>query len=100
MVYINKKIFRMCEDRGWSLYMLSEKTGITYSTLNSSINRDAPPKIDTLERICEAFGITLSQFFMEDEQVEILTADEKTLVSSFRTLPPNKQQALIEIIKK
>ena len=97
---INKKIEKLRYQRGWSMYELAQEMGVTQSTLTSIMRRGNPPKIDTLERICEAFGITLSQFFMEDEQVEILTADEKTLVSSFRTLPPNKQQALIEIIKK
>ena len=80
--------------------MLAVKADITHSTLNSSINRDTPPKIDTLQRICDAFGITLAQFFMEDEQLEILSNEEKRLVSLFRNLTGEKQQALLELIDK
>lgn len=51
-----------------------------------------------LQRICEAFGITLSQFFLDDEQIDILTEREKKMISSFRKLNPEKQQALIDLI--
>ena len=64
------------------------------------IKRGNPPKIDTLERICEAFGITLAQFFMDDEQLEILSKNEKDLISLFRRLSETKQQNLIDLLKK
>lgn len=100
MVYINKRILTMLENRGWSLYELAENADIPYSSINSSINRDAPPKIDTLERICEAFGISLAQFFIEDEEVEILNKKEKELIALFRKMPENKQTALIELLDR
>lgn len=64
------------------------------------IKRGNPPKIDTLECICDAFGITLAQFFIEDEQLEVLSRSEKELISLFRRLPDAKQRALIELLKK
>ena len=100
MIYINKRIIEMCEKRGWTTYTLANKADITHSTLNSAINRDAAPKIETLQRICEAFGITLAQFFVEDEQLEILTMDEKELVSDFRKLSDDKKKALLALLKE
>ncbi len=100
MVYINKKIVEMAEARGWSLYQLAEKSDTPYSTLNSSINRNSPLKIDTLERICTAFGISLSQFFMEGENYEIINQKEKELITLFRHLSGEKQNALIELLKE
>ncbi len=97
---INKKIEKLRFQRGWSMYELAQEAGITQSTLTSMMKRGNPPKIDTLECICEAFGITLSQFFMEDEELEILSKKEKELISSFRKLPEVKQQALVELLKK
>ena len=64
------------------------------------INRGNAPKIDTLKAICDAFGITLSQFFLEDEELEVLSADEKELVASFRRLPSEKQEALLKLIDR
>ena len=86
--------------RGWSMYELAQEAGITQSTLTSMMKRGNPPKIDTLECICEAFGITLAQFFMDDEELEILSKSEKELVSHFRKLSDVKQQALIDLLKK
>ena len=97
---INKKINDLRFQRGWSLYELAQEMGITQSTLTSIMKRGNAPKIETLQRICDAFGITLAQFFMEDEQLEILSGEEKRLVSLFRKLPEEKQQALIELIDK
>lgn len=97
---INKKIEELRFQRGWSMYELAQEAGITQSTLTSMIKRGSPPKIDTLECICDAFGITLSQFFMEDEQMEILNKSEKELVSLFRKLQEKKQQALIDLLKR
>ena len=97
---INKKIEKLRFERGWSMYELAQEAGITQSTLTSMIKRGNPPKIDTLENICEAFGITLAQFFMEDEQLEALSKGEKELITSYRKLSSNKQQALLELLKR
>ncbi len=97
---VNKKIEGLRFQRGWSLYELAQESGLTQSTLTSMIKRGNPPKIDTLECICDAFGITLAQFFIEDEQLEVLSRSEKELISLFRRLPDAKQRALIELLKK
>ena len=80
---INKKINNLRVQRGWSMYELAQEMGITQSTLTSIMKRGNAPKIETLQRICDACGITLAQFFMEDEQLEILSGEEKRLVSLF-----------------
>lgn len=97
---INKKIIKMCNERNWSMYTLALEAGITQSTLNSMIQRGTPPKIETLKCICDAFGITLSQFFLEEEYLEILTLQEKELISLYRKLPDKKRTALIELIDR
>lgn len=97
---INKKIEKLCFQRGWSMYELAQESGITQSTLTSMIKRGNPPKIDTLERICEAFGITLAQFFVEDEKQEFLSKSEKELISLYRKISDVKQRALLDLLKK
>lgn len=97
---INKKIETLRFRRGWSVYELAQESGITQSTLSSLNKRGNPPKLDTLECICEAFGITLAQFFMEDEEQEMLSTTEKELIDLYRRLTPEKQRALVELLKK
>ena len=42
----------------------------------------------------------LAQFFMDDEQFELVNANEKELLMSFRRLSVQKQQALLEILSE
>ncbi len=59
------KIEKLRLDRGWSVYRLAEKAGITDKCIYNWYNRNTMPSIETIEKICEAFGMTLSQFFAE-----------------------------------
>ena len=96
---IINKIDELRKQRNWSINYLAMEAGITQSTLSSIMQRKSLPKIETLQSICDAFGITLSQFFIDNEQVEILTAAEKELLNEFRKLPECKQQAIVKLLK-
>lgn len=93
-----EKIRKLQWERNWTDYKLAQEAGISQSSLATMFTRNTPPKVDTLQRICEAFGITLSQFFLEDEHIEILSEKEKSMILAFRKLPPEKQRLLIEIL--
>lgn len=69
----NQKIVDLYFSRSWSFYDLANESGLTQSTISSLLNRNNPPKVETLQCICEAFGVTLAQFFLEDETTEILS---------------------------
>ena len=96
---VNERIHQLRQERGWSVNNLAMESGMTQSTLNSLLSRNTPPKIETLQSICTAFKITLAQFFMEDEQTELIADDEKKLLTLYRQLPTQKQ-ALLELIAK
>lgn len=97
---INKKIIDLCNERGWSIYELSLQSGITQSSLNSMLHRGNPPKMENLQTICEAFGITLAQFFATNEKYEMLSPNEMLLISDFRKLSTEKQEALLNLISR
>lgn len=92
------KIEKLKTQRGWSDYKLSLESGIAQSTIATMKQRKTPLKVDSLQLICDAFGITLAQFFLEDEQVEILNEQEQILVENFRKLSQKKQSALISLV--
>ena len=95
-----ERIHQLREERGWSVNNLAMRAEITQSTLNSILSRNTPPKIETLQSLCNAFKISLSQFFLEDEHLELVNAYEKDLLAAFRQLPHNKQLALLEFLEK
>ena len=55
------------EDRGWTEYQLAERSGLPQSTISSWYRKNMVPTIPSLEKICMAFGITLSQLFAEED---------------------------------
>ena len=94
-----KRINELREARGWSIYTLAMEAGVTQSTLSTMLARNTPPKLDTLECICKAFGMTLAQFFAENEHVEYLSELECSLVRAFRNLPDEKKHILVDFLR-
>lgn len=92
------KIEKLKSERNWTDYELAQQAMVSQSTIASMKTRNSPPKLDTLQAICNAFGITLAQFFLENEQIEVLSEPEKILLERFRKLSPNKQKALIDLL--
>lgn len=99
VMIIIERIRELQNERGWTDYKLAQEANISQSTLATVFSRKTPPKFDVLKSLCDGFGITLSQFFLEDEQVEILSANEKKMINAFRNLSCDKQNALIVLIK-
>lgn len=91
------KIRRLQGERGWTDYKLAQEAQISTNTLSSLFLRNSPPKLDTLQCICNAFGLTLAQFFLEDEKIEVLSETEKAMLQIFRKLSPKQQKALISV---
>ena len=53
--------------RGWSEYALAENSGLTQSTISTWRRRNLQPNVASLEKICSGLGISLSQFFQEED---------------------------------
>ena len=50
-------------------------------------NQGSRPTVDTLEKIREAFGITLSEFFESDEKKAHVSKEELELLNKHRYSP-------------
>ena len=87
-------------ERNWTDYKLAQEADIPQATLAAIFQRGTPPKVDTLQCICNAFGLTLAQFFLEDEAVEVLSGPEREMLATFRKLSSKQQQALIAIFEE
>ena len=97
---IIKRINELAKERGWSMNQLALEAELTQSTLGSMLSRGTPPKIDTLKRLCDAFGMTLSQFFADGESEEYVSQEEKQLLFAYRTLTERQKKALLELLTK
>jgi len=88
---IVNRIIELKKKNDWSDYRLSKKAGISQSTLSNLINRGNSPSIFTLEKICNAFEITLAQFFDEDSNTQVLTEKQRDLLNDWNHLKPDQK---------
>lgn len=93
-----ERLKKLMDARGWSMYRLAKESGLTESTISNIYRRNAIPSIVTLESICKGFGITLSQFFAEDEMVE-LTPELQEVFENWRTLTPEQKDATLAMMR-
>lgn len=94
-----EKIRKLQWERNWTDYKLANESNISQSSLATLYARNTPPKLEMLQSICNAFGITLAQFFLEDEEIEMLNDNEKQMLNLFRRLNATKQKALLQLLK-
>lgn len=92
------RLQKLLEDCGWSEYRLSKESGLSQSTIGNIFRRNTMPSLDSLEKICASFGITLSQFFAENDMVE-LTPDLKIIFEQWRVLSPAQKEAVLQMVK-
>ena len=93
-----KRILQEREQRGWTEYWLAERSGLPQSTISSWYCKGATPSLTSLDKICKAFGITLSQLFAETGEAVVLTDTQRRLLERFSALTDDQQSALFTLI--
>ena len=86
---IKMKIYRLMEKREWTTYILAEKAELPQSTVATLFNSKHNPSLQTLEKICGALGITLSDLFADDEFED----EGKVLAARINCLPERRNLA-------
>ena len=73
------KITAYRNERNWTEYQLADKSGLPQSTISSWYRKNIVPTVPSLEKICSAFGITLSQLFADNQSPVSLTDAQQKL---------------------
>lgn len=96
------KIVKLREERNWTEYELAERSGLTQSTISSWYRKNMIPSIPSLEKICDAFDISLSQFFYDKnhDTTFILNDQQYELIEATSRLERDQFSALLEFLKK
>lgn len=92
-----KRIRQLMEERGWTDYRLAKEAKLSHSTVTNMFNRNNAPTLPTLEAVCRAFGITLTQFFTEDGESQI-TEEQQKLFSIWSTLTDEQKRLLLDLM--
>lgn len=97
---VGNKIDELRKNLNITMQQLSDLTGISQPVLSKLETGNRIPDVPTIEKICTALGITLSEFFNEDKELQ---PDLAKLIQNAKTLHPdllNNINDLIETLKK
>ncbi len=90
------------KERKWSLYDLATHAGMKSITISTWYNNSATPSIPSLVKICDAFQITLSEFFAKAEGSEstpvVLTSQQMQIIDRWPVLRPDQQEAVLNLL--
>lgn len=93
------RIKELMEIKNISEYRLAKLSGLSQSTISNIFNRNTAPTIPTIEAICNGLGITMAQFFADDNQESpiYLNRDQINFFNEWLSLS-SEQKSVIESI--
>ncbi len=90
---VGKRIIQLRKDKGITTNKLANIAGVSQSYLREIELGNKNPTVEMLSYICDALGVTLSDFFKEQE-----SDIEPVLKKALRDFPADKQMKLAEFI--
>lgn len=89
---VQERIKELMRIKGWSEYKLAKEAGLPQSTISHLFKRNNAPTYPTIESICEAFGITMAQFFADEGDAVVLTLEQRELLILWGTLTDEQRK--------
>lgn len=100
MIDVLARITQYRLQKNWTEYQLAAASGLTQSTISSWYRKNLLPTLSSLEKICDAFGITLSEFFMTAEEDTFTnTVLQKKILKEVGQLSEEQQKAILKLLK-
>ena len=90
------------EAQNWSIYDLASEAGIKPTTISSWYRKNIMPTLPTLEKLCDAFNVSVSEFFSVVESAErepiVLTHEQATMLEKWSALRPEQRDLIVQLI--
>lgn len=95
------KIAYLLKERNWTLYRLAKESGVQNSNLKNICFCNRIPTIPTIIKICNGFGITLSEFFAEEScEPHPLTVSDQLLLTYFHNLTRENKKLTADYVHR
>lgn len=96
-MFIKERIEEYMKAREWTAYRLAKEAKIGVSTLYEILNgKKKNPSADTLSKIAGALGVSVNDFFSENE----VETEYKELLSKISKLDDSKKQLIKNLINE
>lgn len=91
---IGKRIRELRTEKGFSMYRITQLTGISGHHIKGIEDGTRQPTIETLQKLLAPLGVSMAELF-NDGEAFYLTDKEKKLMENFRALDEEKADALL-----
>ncbi len=98
---VQHRISELLDERGWSPTHLAKVVGVPTSTITDIFKRDSYPTLPLIEKIADAFDITVGEFFSFDipPSPEMpLTPMETRIMAYVKKLNAHNQERVIDFM--
>ena len=99
MIDILRQIESMRLKRSWSENELCKRAGISQSTVNTWYRKHQTPTVQSLEKISDAFGITLSMLVADEGNTVEITEEEREFLALLNKLTPAQKDSFLEFLQ-
>jgi transcriptional regulator with XRE-family HTH domain len=98
MINVLGRITELRLSHNWTEYQLAQKAGLPQSTISSWYRKEMLPTLQSLEKICNAFDMTMAQFLAENDNLTEITPDQRELLNKWELLSSKQKQAFLELM--
>lgn len=95
---VKARLQQLMDERNWTIYKVAKEADIPWSTVRNMFKRNTEPSIITLECICKGMGISLSQFFDEENKMG-LTGEQAQLIRDWSKLNERNKRLVSELVE-
>ncbi len=95
---IGQRIREIRKANNQKLLNISQQTGLSQPFISEIERGIKVPSIETLEKICSALGITLAEFFADQDPE--LPPDIRQMIDVARKLTPLQRELIISVMKE
>jgi transcriptional regulator with XRE-family HTH domain len=97
---IMERIDTLCKEHHISKYRLSQITGISQSAFSKMARQQSSLSLETIQRISDAFGISMAQFFSDADEYPDLTEQQKRLIHYWTLMNAKKREFVLLLLEK
>jgi transcriptional regulator with XRE-family HTH domain len=98
MIDVLEKILKYRKERNWTEYELAKRSDLPQSTISSWYRKNMQPSLTSLDKIADAFGLTLAQMLSEEYNI-IASDEEKKLLHEWSRLEPEQKRHLLDFLR-
>ncbi|WP_195572469.1 helix-turn-helix domain-containing protein [Paenibacillus sp. 1001270B_150601_E10] len=96
---IGDRLRKFRREKKLTTTQLSKQSGVTQSTISEIENNNRSPQLDTLEKICQALEISMTELLYEAQNNSFpLTDEERLILKVFYQLNIEEREALKTLV--